>query len=139
MSNRTIIVTHNGKDYQGQLGTIKKTRFGVHEHYGIMTADIEVAFDGAGISIGGFCLDNPADSKGGDYSRTGTAYGLDHILRILETAGVDYWEQLPGTKIIVLYEGTSGWGGQGIGFAHAIKDKVLIFKEHAESWREREA
>lgn len=138
MNNRRIVIDHNGATYGGQIGTIKSTRLGFRDH-GVLTASLTVEWVGGGIGLGGFVLDEPKDREGRDYTRTGTAYGLDHIIRIIETAGVDEWEQLVGQQVIVLYQGESAWGSQSVGFASTTNEaKVLIFKEHAEAWRAAE-
>jgi hypothetical protein len=135
MSNRTIVIEHGGKEYGGQIGTIKSTRLGFEDH-GILTASLGVEWQGGGVSVGGFCLDEPKDREGRDFTRTGTAYGLDYIIRTIETVGVERWEQLVGQQVIVLFEGRSAWGSMSVGIANTTDDsKVLILKEHAESWQ----
>lgn len=135
---RIITVEHGGIEYGGQIGTIKSTHLGYQDH-GILTADLTIEWPGGGVSVGGFCLDEPRDREARDYERTGTAYGLDHIIRIIETVGVDRWERLVGQKVIVLFEGKSAWGSRSVGIAHATDEsKVFILEEHAEAWREKE-
>lgn len=134
---RTLIIQDGDSEYGGQIGTIKSTRLGYEDH-GILTADIVVEWPGGGVSVGGYCLDQN-DKDSGDWSRKGTAYGLDHIIRILEVVGVQKWESLVGQKVIVLFNGTSSWGAQSVGLAHATDEKkVLVLKEHADYWREKE-
>ena len=139
MSGRSIAIEHNGKTYGGQIGTIKSTRLGYQDH-GILTADLNVEWAGGGVSVGGFVLDKPRDRDASDYTREGTAYGLDQIIRILETVGVERWEDLKGQQIIVLFEGESVWGSQAVGLAATTDDeKVLVLREHAEAWKAKEA
>lgn len=135
MSNtRTITIRHEGKNYDGQIATIRSTSLGYEDH-GIFTVMLNCVWPGGGVGVGGFCLDESM-GKDGDYKRRGTAYGLDHIIRVMETVGVSSWEQLVGKHVIVLSdEGHSGWGGVSVGIAHATEDRVLILKEHAEAWR----
>ncbi len=136
MSARTITISHNGVEYGGQIGTIKSTRLG-EEGHGILTASLAVEWTGGGVNAGGYCLDEPRDRDGRDYSRRGTAYGLDHVMRIMETVGVESWEKLVGQQVVVLFEGRSAWGAMCVGIASTTdEDRVLIFKEHADSWRE---
>jgi hypothetical protein len=130
--SKTITVEHNGKTYEGQIGTIRSTSPGYEDH-GILTVNLDVLFPTGGVGVGGYCLD--MNDKG---ERVGTAYGLDHIIRILETAGVSRWEKLPGTQIIVLFADHAGWGGRSVGFASTTDDKVLILEEHAVAWKTRE-
>lgn len=126
--SKTITVEHNGKTYEGQIGTIRSTSLGYEDH-GILTANLDVRFASGGVGVGGYCLDIIQDGQ-----RVGTAYGLDHIIRIIETAGVSSWEKLPGTQIIVLFAGHAGLGGRSIGFASTVEDRVLIFEEHSAEW-----
>lgn len=139
MTGRSIAIEHNGKTYGGQIGTIRSTRLGYQDH-GILTADLNVEWAGGGVSVGGFVLDKPRDRDASDYTREGTAYGLDQIIRILETVGVERWEDLKGQQIIVLFEGKSVWGSQAVGLAATTDDeKVLVLREHAEAWKAKEA
>lgn len=138
MSKFTVNVEHNGKTYGGQLGTIKSTSLGIQDH-GCLTAMLHVEFKCGGIGVGGIVLDTPVkDTDGKFLLREGSAFGADHIIEIINTAGVEKWESLPGKQIIVLFEGKSLWGSTAAGFAGITNEEVLIFKEHAELWIERE-
>lgn len=133
--SRSIVITHNGIEYGGQIGTITSTALG-YESHGILTASLTIEWKGGGVSVGGYVLDEPRDRDGRDYSRKGTAYGLDHIIRIIETVGVERWEGLKGQQVIVLFEGKSAWGSQSVGIASTTDDaKVFILREHADAWR----
>jgi hypothetical protein len=139
MSTRTITVEHDGKTYSGQLARIDSTSFGSQDH-GIVSAWLHCSWKSGGIGVGGFCLDTPKPKDqraAGDYTRLGTAYGLDHLMQIMATVGVETWEKLPGQQVIVLFEdGRDGWGSTSVGIAGVLNDKVLILKQHADSWRE---
>lgn len=120
---------------------IRSTRLGKEDH-GILTAMLDCQGDGVGVGLGGYGLDAPVrDEEGNFLGRVPTAYGFDHLIQIMNTAGVSKWEDLPGTDILALFEFLEG-GGLGsaaVGMAHLSKeDKVLIFKEHADAWREKE-
>lgn len=135
---RTLIIRDGDNEYGGRIGTVKSTRLGYEDH-GILTADIIVEWPGGGVSVGGYCLDEPVDRDRSNWNREGTAYGLDHIIRILEAVGVEKWEQLVGQKVIVLFDGTSEWGARSVGLAHATDEgKVFVMKEHAEYWQGKE-
>lgn len=135
---RKIIIETGGKTYTGQIGTITKTTLGYQDH-GILTADLLVEWPGGGVSVGGFCLDQPRDRESGDYTREGTAYGLDHIIWILRTVGVEKWEDLKGKQVIVVFEGEGLWGSRSVGLAHATdENEVLVLADHAAMWKERE-
>lgn len=131
MTRVKTIIEHDFREFTAHLGTIKSTKLGIQDH-GVFTASITVEWKGGGISAGGYVLDEPVkDSDGKFLERQGTDYGADHIMRILETAGVESWEQLPGKLIYVLFEGRGGLGSTSVGIAGATNEKVLIFKDHA--------
>ncbi|GAB2906791.1 hypothetical protein GCM10027047_01270 [Rhodococcus aerolatus] len=134
-----ITVSHNGADYAGQLMTIKSTRLGWEDH-GILTASLVCEYPGGGVSVGGHCLDEcKRDADGRPVypsDRLGTAYGLDHVMQIMLTVGVERWEKLPGSLVIVLSTGTGGLGSMSVGIAGVQNDRVLILKDHAEAWHE---
>jgi len=139
MSIIKTTIEHDSKTYSGQIGTIKRTTLGTESH-GIVTAMLHIEWKGGGIGVGGYCLDEPKkDAAGKHVGRFGTAYGLDHIMRILETVGVDRWEDLPGKQVIVLFEGSGGWGSTSCGIAGITNEKVLDIKAHAESFRAEES
>jgi hypothetical protein len=139
---RTILIEHDGATYHGQLARIDSTRLGWEDH-GILTAYLNCSWASGGIGVGGFCLDTPQSREkrdAGDYSRKGTAYGLDHLMRLMETVGVDRWEKLPGQQVLVLFEDSGGPGSISVGIANALdEDKVLVLQQHAEAWRRTEA
>lgn len=133
---KTIAVEHNGKTYSGQLAKIESTSLGYEDH-GILTAYLNCRWASGGIGIGGFCLDEPKDRGSRDYTRVGTAYGLDHLIRLMETVGVNDWEGMVGAQVVVLFDvppGQSALGTTGVGIAGVLNDKVLILKEHAQAW-----
>lgn len=129
-----VSITHEGKTYGGQIATIDSTALGSPDH-GIVSAYLHTKWNGGGIGVGGYCLDEPLKDDGGKFiKRAGTAYGLDHLMRIMETVGVSKWEDLPGRHVIVLFEGTNIFGKMAAGIAGITNEKVLIFKEHADKF-----
>lgn len=141
MTERSIVIEHNGVKYTGHIATIKSTRLGYEDH-GILTTSLDLSWEGSGVGFGGYCLDEPKNRLGRDYTRVGTAYGLDYIIRVMETVGVDRWEKLQGSRVIVLFDYTpsgSTWGGVVRGIAALQDDKVFIPSEHADAWREKSA
>lgn len=135
----TVAVEHDGKTYAGQIATIDSTTLGWEDH-GILTANLNCSWKGGGISVGGFCLDQSTGTP--DYTRRGTAYGLDHVMRLMEAVGVNRWEKLPGKQVIVLFDakpGAATWGRQSVGIAGLLNETVLILTDHAEGWRSAEA
>lgn len=135
MSTIKTIIEHEGKEYSAELATVKRTFLGVEDH-GIFTALLTLEWQSSGITIPGFSLDTPHKIDGEKRgSRIGTGYGLDHIMRILETVGVDSWEKLLGRKVYILFAADRS----SAGIANADTGKVLIFKDHADSWEGRES
>jgi hypothetical protein len=128
---KTITIEHNGKTYYGQAAKIDSTHLGSEDH-GITTAFLHCSWKGGAVGVGGFCLDVSTGKP--DYKRRGTAYGLDHILRLMETVGVNRWEDLPGKQVIVLFQTENHLGSTSAGIANVLNDEVLILKEHAEHW-----
>lgn len=132
---RQIAVEHGGNTLYGKVATIKRTTLGVEDH-GILTATLHVQGDGWGVGVGGYSLDEPKRDEDGKFlGRVPTAYGFDHVVKIMTTVGVDSWEELVGREVIVLFSTPDGWGSQSIGIAHISDERrVLVFAEHAESW-----
>lgn len=130
MAEIQTIIKHDGKTYTGQIGTIKRTELGIEDH-GIMTAWLHVDWRGGGIGVGGYTLDGPRkDDDGKHLGRFGSDFGMDHVMRILETVGVHNWEDLPGKQVIVLFKDGGGLGSTACGIAGITNEKVLDFKKH---------
>lgn len=130
MTTLSITVEQSGKIYQGVLAKIDKTEIGYEDH-GILTAFLHCSWPGGGVSVGGYQL----DVKG-----SGTAFGLDQIICIMETVGVDGWEKLAGKQVVLLFSappGKSTLGSRVVGIAGLLNDKVLVLTEHADGWRDR--
>jgi hypothetical protein len=131
---RSLSISHGGKEYTGYLATIKSTMLGWEDH-GILTAYLMCEWPSSGIGVGGYCLDETTGTP--KYDRVGTAYGLDHIMHLIKTVGVNKWEDIPGKHVVVLFEGRGGTGGIAAGIAHATNDKIFICEEHAALWRDK--
>lgn len=102
---------------------ISSTMFGREDH-GIMTFMIFVDFDRCvTCGIGGYALDMYDREK---ETRVYTAKGLEAISKILEIAGVDTWEKLPG-KYIRFKD--NGWGSTIDEIGHIIEDKWFNLRE----------
>lgn len=133
MTARTLTVEHDGTTYHGHAAVIKSTSL-TYEDHGILTAYVACEWPSAGITVGGYCLDKSTGSP--DYKRVGTAYGLDHIIRLLDVVGVHSWEAMAGKQVIVLFSEANTLGRQAVGLAHITDEsKVFILSEHAEQWR----
>lgn len=139
VNNRTITVKHDGETYYGHVATITSTSLGIHEHYGIFTADLTLEWTGAGVSLGGFCLDTPITDKDDTFlGREGSAYGLDYIMQVLSVVGVNNWEELKDRQVIALFDTKNSWGSQIKGIASLTDEKVFIPAAHAEEWLARD-
>ncbi len=97
---------------------------GIEDH-GIMTFSLTMMFDGCGQGFGGYCLD-------GGGGKTGHAKSIIAIRRILETVGVDKWEDLKDKLVRIKKE--SSYGGstnfEGIDeIGHIMDDKWFNVKE----------
>lgn len=125
MSDRQLTITHNGTEYSGKIGRIAATHLGPEGH-GIFTAQLTVEGDGWGVGVGGYILK-------GD-----SGFGIDHISAIMKAVGVETWEKVRGNSVMVLFGAEAGFGNRAVGIAHPVEDRVLIFAEHAEQYRERE-
>ena len=133
MSERSLVIEHGGQKYTGHIGTIKSTRLGVEDH-GILTASVTIEWPGGGVSFGGYSLDGYNDTL---KRRVPTAYGLDHIVKIIETVGVESWEAVRFSKVVALFdysESGNTWGSMIQGIAHLTEDRVFIPKTHVEEW-----
>lgn len=135
--SKSLIVNHNGKDYLGEIGSIRSTRLGYEDH-GIFTASIDIYFGGGATGQGaGFMrLDRGYRPDPNDYKTisVGTAYGMDHIIQIMRAVGVETWEALTGKQVIALRNDSYGTIE---GLANTLNDNVVVFKEHAEQFKEK--
>lgn len=127
--------------YKVENGIISKTHLGFEDH-GFATFFLQIDFDGSGQGFGNYALDDPycdpnaPDLKpwevkdGGRFvRRRGTACGMDFILKIIKTLGVNKWEDLPGTNLRVRHCRSKI---QAIG--HIYKDRWLDVDEHRREW-----
>lgn len=101
---------------------IQSTMLGREDH-GILTWMIFVKFDGCGCGIGGYALDS---YDPGSKTRVFRAESMESISKVLETVGVDKWEDLPGKYI--RFE-DNGWGSTITKIGNIIDDKWFDLKE----------
>lgn len=101
---------------------IKSTMLGYEDH-GIMTYMLQLDREIGSQGFGGYAL------KGGkaDNKHIQAAYGMDTITSILNTVGVDTWEELKNKHIRIMCE--EGWNGKILGIGNIIKDKWFYPKE----------
>lgn len=102
---------------------IKSTMLGREDH-GIMTFMIFVEWGGGiGCGIGGYALDEyNKETK----TRVFCAESMEAVSKILETVGVETWEQLPG-KYIRIKE--KGWGETIDEIGNLMEDKWFNLRE----------
>lgn len=91
------------------------------EDHGIFTAYISFEYDEGGQSFGGYGLDAYKAPKD---CRIGTAWGMEFIMRVLETVGAESWEKLIGKHVRVDHSHASV---SGIG--HITKNKWFYPRE----------
>lgn len=131
-------VTHNGQRYSASVMTIESTRLGLEDH-GIMSAMLHCKGNGGGTGVGGYGLDTFDKEKD---RRVGHAFGLEWLMRVMSTVGVEQWEKLPGSRVLVLYPYSDRhlfWGQVAVGIANVDTGKALIFKELSAEWFPSEA
>ena len=87
---------------------IDGTFLGINDH-GLFDAWLYLSGNGWGVGFGGFALDAPI-KKDGKFLRREDTDGTvgEYIRRILQTVGVEKWEDLPGKFIRVESEGLGG-------------------------------
>lgn len=101
-------------------GKIHSTMLGIEDH-GIMTFFVNIDFDGSGQGFGGYALDGQAGKKGHSKS-------IQCIRKILETVGVEKWEDLEGKYVRIRKE--AEYGGHPIkAIGHIVEDKWFDIKE----------
>lgn len=110
---------------------IMGTRLGRQDH-GILTFTIYVEAKMFSCGIGGYALDQSAENSD-DYlhcdaigKRKYSAKGMEAISKILDTVGVDKWEDLPGKYI--RFE-DNGWGSTITKIGNIIEDKWFDLEE----------
>lgn len=134
MNALKVNVVHGGVTYSADVMTIKSTRLGLEDH-GIMSAMLHcTSSSGGGTGVGGYGLDT--FDKALD-RRVGHAFGMEWLMQVMATVGVDRWEKLPGSRVLVLYphrESHIFLGQVAVGIANIETGNALIFKELAESW-----
>ncbi len=74
---------------------ITGTMLGIEDH-GIMTCNLQMEWPSHFQGFGGYCLSTFNKQLN---RRVGTAYGMQFILEILETVGVEKWEDLKGKYV----------------------------------------
>lgn len=93
---------------------ITNTRLGYEDH-GILTVSITTEAESRGQGFGGYALDAYVKDKD---RRVGTDYGMEFVIKIMNTLEVENWEDVKGQFIRIDASHTKI---HGIG--HLLKDK----------------
>ena len=97
---------------------IESTTLGYEDH-GIFTFMLHLDYGHSGQGFGGYALDEPKPPLDRlRVDRQGTAMGMQVIIEILNTVGVQNWEDLPGQYIRVEADHT-----KVIRIGHLLEDK----------------
>jgi hypothetical protein len=128
----SMTLTHDGVDYRAEIATVESTFLGEEDH-GIWTAMLRFAGPSWGQGNDAMTLDTyDKETK----RRIGTAFGMDHIMRIAEALGCRNWEAVKGKRCLVLRRSPYG---RINGIADLDAQRVLIFQVHADDWLARDA
>lgn len=101
---------------------ITSTMLGREDH-GILTFMVFVEFGCSGCGIGGYAIDQ---YDRGTNNRVFSVKGLEAISKILETVGVDKWEDLPNKYIRVK---DNGWGSTIDEIGNLMEEKWFNIRE----------
>ena len=114
----------HGKFYEAEIGVIESTFLGIEDH-GILTFIIYLKFEGSGQGAGTYSLDGYDKTLG---KRVGSPAMAVVIRSILETVGVDSWEELKGKRVVALREESYG-PIKGLTNLPPDKTRYTIFEE----------
>ena len=93
------------------------------DDHGCLTWYITLAGAGWGVSIGGYVIGHGyLDAK----EFKGSEKGTESLMRVMDTVGVEKWEDLPGKYVRVYSE---GWGSIITKFGNIIEDKWFDCRE----------
>ncbi len=92
--------------------------------HGCLTFYLTLEGDGWGINYGGYCIG--LGFLGSDSFTAKNGSGLVTIMRIMDTVGVERWEDLKGKYIRIVDE---GWGSSVKKIGNIIKDKWFDIDE----------
>lgn len=117
-------MTHYTQDKLTEAGytienaLIEKVDLSMADH-GCLTLAMTLQGGGWGVVYGGYCL-----GKGylgaDDDSFNGSAAGMEYLMRIMDTVGVEKFQDLKGKYVRVA---TKGWGDQVKIIGNILKDK----------------
>ena len=101
---------------------ICKSELSMADH-GVLTFNLTLEGSGCGVVYGGRVI-----GKGclGAKEFEGSAKGTEALMRIMDTVGVERWEDLPGKYVRVV---SDGWGSTITKIGNIIDDKWFDAKE----------
>lgn len=118
----------NQKEQYEKLGftienvRIKNVSISMADH-GVLTYGITLEGSGWGCVYGGYCIGH---GYLGSESFDGSGKGLEAMMRIMDTVGVEKWEDLAGKYMRIA---TKGWGGTVEIIGNVLEDKWFNQKE----------
>lgn len=98
--------------------------------HGCLTFYIGLNGGGWCCNFGGYCIGH---GYLGAKSFQGSEAGLEVLMRIMDTIGVECWEDLKGQYCRVK---TEGWGGKILSIGNILKDKWFDIKEFYNTYNE---
>ena len=117
-------MTHYTQDKLTDLGyrienaLIENVDLSMADH-GCFTLSMVLEGGGWGVTYGGYCLGKGYLGADDDFF-DGSAAGMEYLMRIMDTVGVDRFQDLKGKYVRVA---TKGWGGQVKIIGNILKDK----------------
>ena len=119
---RRIISEYHDKD-RAEVAKITNISLSMADH-GVLTLDITLDGNGWGVVYGGYVL-----GKGylGAKEFKGSAEGLEAIMRIMDTIGVDELSKAIGKYVRVIF--FDGWGSRVKKIGNIIEDKWFDYQE----------
>jgi hypothetical protein len=104
--------------YTIENALIEKVDLSMADH-GCFTLAMTLQGFGWGVVYGGYCLGNGYLGADDDYF-DGSAAGMEYLMRIMDTVGVERFQDLKGKYVRVA---TKGWGNQVKIIGNILKDK----------------
>jgi len=87
--------------------------------YGCLTLAMTLQGEGWGVTYGGYCLGKGYLGADDDFF-DGSAAGMEYLMRIMDTVGVERFQDLKGKYVRAA---TKGWGDQVKIIGNILKDK----------------
>ena len=104
--------------YTIENALIEKVDLSMADH-GCLTLAMTLDGGGWGVTYGGYCLGKGYLGADDDFF-SGSAAGMEYLMRIMDTVGVERFQDLKGKYVRVA---TKGWGDQVKIIGNILKDK----------------